>query len=791
MSKKSVLKAIAVSMACLGMGALMFGGCKKSDGGHTHTWGRYMPDGENGHYRLTTCIDHATVRSETEAHDGDTCSVCGYTKNSQSSGVLSVAINGESEVGVGAKIQLNAVVTPNTVTASVIWSIESGSEFAEISSTGALTGKVRGTVVVKATAGGVSGTHEVEVVEGAAETVRVTEIVLDKSTITMAVGDVDHVLTATVKPENASDRTYTWNTSNGAVATVSGGIVHAAGVGEAVISATTSDGNKVASCRVTVKAAELGKDPTTPGGGVEDPGQAEIKPVDGGPVITKASAGELEAAYVEWTAAPNATWYNVYVSAAGANQWTQLDAPLVRQYQNYYRADAVGLKAGTYDMKVVPVGSNGEAAQYASSAEGITVYAHERTGFGFVNGSSSGAYNDDGTLKDNAILVYVTEENKDSVSITGTSNQGVQATFTGVQNIIAAMKSAKSIVEPVCIRVVGNISDPANMPKGDLYIDGVSQLTIEGVGTDATMNGFGVVIKNSSNLEVRNLGFMNCNSKEGDDVGLQQGNNHIWVHNCDFFYGDAGSDADQVKGDGALDTKKSTYVTHSYNHFWDNGKCNLQGMKDETTSNYITYHHNWYDHSDSRHPRIRTCTVHIYNNYFDGNAKYCVGVTMGASAFVENNFFRSTVAMKPMLSSNQGTDALGEGTFSGEAGGIIKSYGNTFQGSYALLTQNDTTADNIDCYAASSRSEKVPATYKTKSGGTTYNNFDTASDMYSYKVDTPEQAKEKVTRYAGRVDGGDLKWTFDNATEDANYAVIPGLKAALVAYDDKIIKIGK
>ena len=72
-------------------------------------------------------------------------------------------------------------------------------------------------------------------------------------------------------------------------------------------------------------------------------------------------------------------------------------------------------------------------------------------------------------------------------------------------------------------------------------------------------------MKNCSNVEVRNIGFMNCNSSEGDDCGLQQGNDHIWVHNCDFFYGDAGSDADQVKGDGALDTKTSTYVTHSYN----------------------------------------------------------------------------------------------------------------------------------------------------------------------------------------------------------------------------------
>ena len=220
-----------------------------------------------------------------------------------------------------------------------------------------------------------------------------------------------------------------------------------------------------------------------------------------------------------------------------------------------------------------------------------------------------------------------------------------------------------------------------------------------------------------------------------------------WVHNCDFFYGHAGSDKDQVKGDGALDTKKSTYVTHSYNHFWDNGKCNLQGMKSETTENYITYHHNWYDHSDSRHPRIRTCTVHIYNNYFDGNAKYGVGVTMGASAFVESNYFRSTAKMKPMLSSNQGTDAKGEGTFSGEAGGIIKAYDNKFEGSYDLMTQKN-TADltDLDCYLAEARDERVPDEVKTKSGGTGYNNFDTASNMYKYEVSSPEAAKNDVTK---------------------------------------------
>ena len=106
----------------------------------------------------------------------------------------------------------------------------------------------------------------------------------------------------------------------------------------------------------------------------------------------------------------------------------------------------------------------------------------------------------------------------------------------------------------------------------------------EGVGNDATANGWGLRLKTANYVEVRNLGFMNCDSGEGDNVGLQQANNYIWVHNCDMFYGHAGSDGDQAKGDGALDSKKSNYVTMSYNHFWDTGKSNLVGLSEGIVS---------------------------------------------------------------------------------------------------------------------------------------------------------------------------------------------------------------
>ena len=317
--------------------------------------------------------------------------------------------------------------------------------------------------------------------------------------------------------------------------------------------------------------------------------------------------------------------------------------------------------------------------------------------------------------------------------------------------------------------------------------------TIEGIGEDSGIHGFGMLIRNAGNLELRNFAVMACLD---DSVSLDTGNCNVWVHNLDLFYGQTGGDADQAKGDGTVDVKgKSTYVTISYNHFFDNGKSSLCGMKSEVTSSLITYHHNWFDHSDSRHPRIRTMSVHIYNNYFDGNAKYGVGVTMGASAFVEANYFRNV--SKPMMSSGQGSDALGQGTFSGENGGIIKAYNNKMVNEnrvFSYYTQNSPASTGYDAYEVTSRTAQVPSSETTEKGGTTYNNFDTDANfginVSDAQVDDPADVPAKVTTYAGRVNGGDFKWTFDNSTEDENYSVITALKTAVVNYKTTIQSIG-
>ncbi len=520
------------------------------------------------------------------------------------------------------------------------------------------------------------------------------------------------------------------------------------------------------------------------------------------PVVSVTAAGHLESAYAEWAPVEGADGYNVYVKSTSASSWTQLDNMLIRQYKDHMRADAVGLKAGTYQMKIVPLANGTEQTAQAITTDTLTVLAHDRSGYAFVSGASlkggqtvttsSGAYNDDGTLKSNAVVVYVTEANKNTVTAT---IGGVSC--TGIAAILGEVDKATA---PVCIRLIGNITDPAGsggFDKGDLLIDNAGNsvgLTIEGIGEDATCNGFGIRLKNSSNVEIRNLAVMNVDSSEGDNIGIQQTCDHIWVHNCDLFYGLAGSDADQAKGDGALDTKKSEYVTHSYNHFWDCGKCCLQGGTSSDTSMYITYHHNWFDHSDSRHPRVRRATVHVYNNFYDGNAKYGIGSTTDSDIFSEANYFEN--CRFPMLISMQGSDKYnpltgaydGEGTFSGEVGGIIKAYGNVIVGAERFVP-NSEDAVQFDAVVVANRNDTVDSSVTAYSGGAGYNNFDTASDFYKYNVQTAEDAKATVMEYSGRMNGGDFQWTFTDA-DDTDYGVNQELKAALAKHDDQIVAIG-
>lgn len=505
------------------------------------------------------------------------------------------------------------------------------------------------------------------------------------------------------------------------------------------------------------------------------------------------ASGDLETASVEWKAISGVSGYNVYYKGSNESdsQYKQLDNELIRKYSSYYRADAVGLKEGKYILKVVPLVNGKEDTSRFTTTKQVEVKSHTREGFAFSKespmGTASGGYNNDGTLAKDAQVVYITANTVNTVKLDVITNaKGKATTCTGLTDILAKRQKGYD-KRPLVIRLVGEIKSEditGINAKGYVQLKGCYNLTLEGIGEDATINGWGVLVRDAHNVEIRNLGVMLF---PDDGISLDTNNENVWVHNNDIFYGKAGSDKDQVKGDGSCDVKGfSDYVTVAYNHFYDSGKCSLCGMGDSKEF-HVSYHHNWFDHSDSRHPRIRVGTVHIYNNYFDGNAKYGVGVTKGSSAFVEANAFRN--CKNPMMSSMQGTDKLSDkGTFSGEAGGMIKAYNNKVEGAASLIyaQQNETS---FDAYLAFSRNEKVPESYKTISGGTTYNNFDTADSMYTYSPDAPENVASVVTKYAGRVNGGDFTWKFTEA-DDTDYHVNTALMEKIRAYKSSVVSIG-
>ncbi len=524
---------------------------------------------------------------------------------------------------------------------------------------------------------------------------------------------------------------------------------------------------------------------------------------DSGITVTKA-AGWLEAAYAEWTG-PGIDEVNVYVKPDGGG-YSAVDRELLREYRSgARRVDIPGLTPGNYKIKITPLTDGADDESRAAETETLAVGAYPREGFAFSSdsphGDSSGGYNADGSPKDGADIIYVSNGNKDRVMIDGIPKSGV-----GLVSIFDYRERNK-ITTPLIVRLIGRIDMPEGMEKYLLGIRQTQNITIEGVGEDAAIHGWGITFKESSNIELRNFAIMWYGGGTDSDATALDGNNdNIWLHNLEYFYGAHGPDADQSKGDGSIDMKnQSDYVTISYNHFWDSGKTTFTDSPDDSSKTHVTYHHNWFDHTDSRHPRCVGSDVHMYNNYYDGVSKYGIGAAKGSCIFAENNYFR--YCERPMIISGQGSDVYesskknysGKGTLSGQSGGMIKAFGN-YMGTYKrFYTQLDTPSDTLpsvnntgqfDCYLASDRYEQLPSNVKALKGGAVYDNFDTAANMYEYSADTAEEAVENVKKYAGRMNGGDFEYVFNNAVQDKNYDMIPELQELVKNYDPPITKAG-
>jgi pectate lyase len=471
---------------------------------------------------------------------------------------------------------------------------------------------------------------------------------------------------------------------------------------------------------------------------------ADVRPAatDTGTVVTQgavtftAFGAWFEAGYAQWNPVSGATGYKAYAKKAADSEWVAVDAALLRGT----RVDVPGLAGKVaYQLKVAPVLASGEAAAQASTVS-FTPLAHDRSGFAFQpnspNGNANGGYNGDGTPKADAQILYVSEASKDTVEMAVTKGK-TTTTYQGIGDIMAARQSAKTET-PLIIRIIGKVTAPAGVDSMSLLnIKTTKNVTVEGVGTDALLYAWGLNIRSASNVEVRNLAFSMFTD---DSVSIQVDNANIWIHHNDFMTGTG--TGDKELGDGSCDIKdNSSFITVSYNHFIGTGKSSLVGMSDSAEF-FVTFHHNFFDGSHSRHPRVRWGSVHVYNNIFKGMTTYGAAASEFSNLFIQNNTFENCV--RPMIIASQGHDYKDlvpagqspgdhESILSGEKGGAIKQEGNV-----------------LDTLSQSWFDPKVD-TGNGSSGA--YNNFDGkfTANAYPCALDTAAEGAAKAVAYAGRL----------------------------------------
>lgn len=439
---------------------------------------------------------------------------------------------------------------------------------------------------------------------------------------------------------------------------------------------------------------------------------------------------------------------------------------LVRDYDGVVRIDIPGLKPGTYSLTINTSSGN-------LTKDNIVVQEYDRSGYAHYNYTKGvGAYNDDGTLKANAKVLYVTDENKDTVTVS--SSDGT--TVTGIGHILnstgqesatvgAGLNSKggkannnKGILKkladdgtPLVVRFVDEVTAPDGLTAYDSIdyggtegdngfmarMQSASNVTLEGIGSNAEINGWGFHFiastadagtERGKSFEARNLTFWGSPEDSLGMEGQQEGSTitspveRCWVHNCSFYPQKIANPAesDKAEGDGCCDFKRGNYMTMSYCYFKSAHKTSLIGSSDSSLQYHVTWHHNMWENCEARGPLTRNANVHIYNCYYKQQSDYCINPRANSYVFSEYNLFEN--CKNPVSVTS----------------GAVKSYNDSFS---ACIEANDATV-------VTSKDTKVSTSNK-------YANFDTDSSVSyipsgNYKLDESiTESKKKIMAYTG------------------------------------------
>lgn len=381
----------------------------------------------------------------------------------------------------------------------------------------------------------------------------------------------------TVIPAKGHDWTGTWTVSKPAACTVKG---------EETLACKNGCGEKQTRETNTIPHTDANND-----GNCDVCGNLIGSPLQG-------AGGWFETIYVESSQFKPAdvtevSWTGAMSGDMGPGNLYQYDMDfLVRTLNGKTRIDIPGLRPGTYSLTVKANGTN-------YTAEGLEVKAYDRSGYAHWNYTEGvGAYRDDGILKDEAIVLYVTEQNKNTVELEipgvvrvqgignilnsvgqeSSENPGQCKRTSGGKTYWGIANGNKDVLKlladrniPLVVRIIGNVSSTHPAPKAG-WIEGLTaydswdyggsvgdngnmarmkdckNITIEGIGPDACVDGWGFHFMASSatpdygkNFEVRNIAFRNVPEDCIGMEGIQEGSAitapilHGWVHNCSFY----------------------------------------------------------------------------------------------------------------------------------------------------------------------------------------------------------------------------------------------------------------
>lgn len=566
MKKKGAIAAVLLA-GVMTFGVVATAGCQSRGDGHKHTWTEYKSDGAEGHHRSSTCLDHATVK-EQKAHeyesDGNTCKKCGYVKTGEGGGGGG---GGDGEVEEPVALSEDTAISL-TVGESKEISAGEGAVFtsrhpavATVDSNGKITAKTAGVAKITATAGNSVITCTVIVLTplgGNSQTVAKEPFSFNKS---VSIGSVTSTpSTPEISDPNAAE--FKVEFSDGAIAQ---NVANGYTVVEPLVE---KDGYYLTGWKSTGAAANYDFSTPVTSNMVLTAQWAEL------PSSVSMLKGNFESIAVEFSgkAATSTVSYRLH---SGSDSWHEIDSELIRDSGGTVRADILGLKAGVYDVKVNSTEITG----------GVPVAKYDRSGYAHFNYTDGiGAYNDDGTVKDNALVIYVTDENKDTVmkdldnptvkaqmfdipyhaGISGADkNWNKQAEGLGwwLNNVQYTKKDKKGNVAsntfsangsslgfgnsafddiPILIRFIGTVTTPEGCTAYDSLGEGGSvgdnghmarmknlkNVTLEGVGDDAEIKGWGFHFMAGSDAKNgRGKGFevrnLTFNEYPEDAVGME------------------------------------------------------------------------------------------------------------------------------------------------------------------------------------------------------------------------------------------------------------------------------